>query len=166
MTMLDRMRRHKGWLKWSLALVVLTFVVFYIPEFLGPGRTVAPGDRLASVDARSISVNDFRRRYMAQVQAYRAVFEAFAGRIGSQNHLFTVPQPIVGYLALNTERPLFRDNPELRRAINYALDRPALARAFGIRGARATDQYLPPGFPGYRDADLYPRPRGGSRAVT
>ena len=31
MTMLDRMRRHKGWLKWSLALVVLTFVVFYIP---------------------------------------------------------------------------------------------------------------------------------------
>ena len=32
MTMLDRMRRHKGWLKWSLALVVLTFVVFYIPD--------------------------------------------------------------------------------------------------------------------------------------
>ena len=26
MTMLDRMRRHKNWLKWSLALVVLTFV--------------------------------------------------------------------------------------------------------------------------------------------
>jgi peptidyl-prolyl cis-trans isomerase D len=74
MTMLDRMRRHKGWLKWSLALVVLTFVVFYIPEFLGPGQTVAPGDRLASVDARSISVNDFRRRYMAQVQAYRASY--------------------------------------------------------------------------------------------
>jgi peptidyl-prolyl cis-trans isomerase D len=74
MTMLDRMRRHKGWLKWSLALVVLTFVVFYIPEFLGPGQNVAPGDRLASVDARSISVNDFRRRYMAQVQAYRASY--------------------------------------------------------------------------------------------
>ena len=74
MTMLDRMRRHKGWLKWSLALVVLTFVVFYIPEFLGPGQNTAPGDRLASVDARSISVNDFRRRYMAQVQAYRASY--------------------------------------------------------------------------------------------
>jgi peptidyl-prolyl cis-trans isomerase D len=74
MTMLDRMRRHKGWLKWSLALVVLTFVVFYIPEFLGPNRTVMPGDQLASVDARSISVNDFRRRYMAQVQAYRASY--------------------------------------------------------------------------------------------
>ena len=34
MTMLDRMRRHKSWLKWSLALVVLSFVVFYIPSFL------------------------------------------------------------------------------------------------------------------------------------
>jgi hypothetical protein len=31
MTMLDRMRRHQGWLKWSLALVVLTFVFFYVP---------------------------------------------------------------------------------------------------------------------------------------
>ena len=33
MTMLDGMRRHKGWLKWSLALVVLKFVVFLIPKF-------------------------------------------------------------------------------------------------------------------------------------
>ena len=32
MTMLDRMRRHKGWLKWSLALVILTFVVFFMPD--------------------------------------------------------------------------------------------------------------------------------------
>jgi peptidyl-prolyl cis-trans isomerase D len=75
MTMLDRMRRHKGWLKWSLALVVLTFVVFYIPEFLGPDQSLLPnGDRLATIDSRSISVADFRRRYMAQVQAYRSSY--------------------------------------------------------------------------------------------
>ena len=30
MTMLDKMRRHKSWLKWSLILVCLAFVVFYI----------------------------------------------------------------------------------------------------------------------------------------
>lgn len=74
MTMLDRMRRHKGWLKWSLALVVLTFVWLYIPaEYTGvnPGMV---GDRLATVDSRSISVADFRRRYTAQVQAYRASY--------------------------------------------------------------------------------------------
>ena len=75
MTMLDRMRRHKGWLKWSLALVVLTFVVFYIPEFLGSNQSLIPsGDRLATIDSRSISVTDFRRRYMAQVQAYRSSY--------------------------------------------------------------------------------------------
>ena len=34
MTMLDRMRRHKGWLKWSLGLVVVAFIIFYIPDFL------------------------------------------------------------------------------------------------------------------------------------
>ena len=34
MTMLDRMRRHQSWLKWSLALVVLAFIVFYIPDFV------------------------------------------------------------------------------------------------------------------------------------
>lgn len=55
MTMLDRMRRHKGWLKWSLALVVLAFIVLYFPEFVGPNQGLAPsGDRLATIDSRSI----------------------------------------------------------------------------------------------------------------
>ena len=43
MTMLDRMRRHKGWLKWSLGFVVLTFILLYIPSFLTPtGVGAAP----------------------------------------------------------------------------------------------------------------------------
>ena len=42
MTMLDRMRRHRNWLKWSLALVCLAFVVFYIPDLLR-GSEVAGG---------------------------------------------------------------------------------------------------------------------------
>ena len=75
MTMLDRMRRHKGWLKWSLALVVLAFVVLYFPEFVGPSQTLRPsGDRLATIDSRFVSVGDFRRRYQAQVQAYRGSY--------------------------------------------------------------------------------------------
>jgi peptidyl-prolyl cis-trans isomerase D len=75
MTMLDRMRRHKGWLKWSLALVVLAFVVLYFPEFVGPSQSLRPaGDHLATIESRSISVADFRRRYQAQVQAYRASY--------------------------------------------------------------------------------------------
>ena len=43
MTMLDRMRRHKGWLKWSLGLVVLAFIVFYIPSFLDDPAIVGVG---------------------------------------------------------------------------------------------------------------------------
>ena len=75
MTMLDRMRRHRGWLKWSLALVVLAFIVLYFPEFVGPDQALRPSaDRLATVDSRPVTVMDFRRRYMAQVQAYRASY--------------------------------------------------------------------------------------------
>jgi peptide/nickel transport system substrate-binding protein len=71
-------------------------------------------------------------------------------------HLLVVQQPIVAYLALNTQRPLFRDNPQLRRAIGYALDRPVLASLFGRDGARPSDEYLPPGFPGYEPRHVYP----------
>jgi peptide/nickel transport system substrate-binding protein len=61
-----------------------------------------------------------------------------------------------GY-ALNTSRPLFRDNPGLIRAVNFAIDRPALRRVAGGRFAtRPTDQYLPPTLPGFKDARIYP----------
>ena len=70
MTMLDQMRRHKGWLKWSLALVVLTFVVFYIPDFLTTNTGAAPSEVLAEVEGQPITVGTFQRRYIAQVNAY------------------------------------------------------------------------------------------------
>jgi peptide/nickel transport system substrate-binding protein len=70
--------------------------------------------------------------------------------------LHVSPQPALAYLALNTERPLFRDNPELRRAVNFALDRRVLARQLGAYGGEPTDQLLTPGTPGFRDAVVYP----------
>lgn len=80
MTMLDRMRRHKGWLKWSLALVVLTFVVFYIPDFLTT-TGAAPSEVLAEVEGEEITVREFQRRYSAQLQAYR---NAYGGQMNEQ----------------------------------------------------------------------------------
>jgi peptide/nickel transport system substrate-binding protein len=71
-------------------------------------------------------------------------------------HLLVAQQPTVAYLAFNTQRPLFRDNPWLRRAINYALDRRVMARIFGADGAQPSDEYLPPGFPGYEATHIYP----------
>src|SRR6266478_2585318 len=76
MTMLDRMRRHKNWLKWSLFLVCLAFVVFYIPDFLRSGADAAAGDTIAKVDGREITAADFRRQYQAQLQAYRSAYGA------------------------------------------------------------------------------------------
>ena len=81
MTMLDRMRRHKGWLKWSLALVVLTFVVFYIPDFLTPGIGASPNAVVAEVEGEPITVAQFSRRYNAQVAAYR---NAYGGQLNDQ----------------------------------------------------------------------------------
>lgn len=81
MTMLDRMRRHKGWLKWSLALVVLTFVVFYIPDFLSTSTGAAPGQVLADVEGAPITVGTFQRRYAAQMNAYR---QAYGGQMNEQ----------------------------------------------------------------------------------
>ncbi|HEV8209364.1 MAG TPA: peptidyl-prolyl cis-trans isomerase [Vicinamibacterales bacterium] len=77
MTMLDRMRRHRDWLKWSLGLVCVAFVLFYIPDFLrGSGADAASGDTVATVDGREISSADFRRTYQAQLQAYRSAYGA------------------------------------------------------------------------------------------
>ena len=81
MTMLDRMRRHKAWLKWSLALVVLTFVVFYIPDFLTTSTGAAPSEVLAEVDGEPITVGTFTRRYNAQLTNYR---NAYGGQMNDQ----------------------------------------------------------------------------------
>jgi peptidyl-prolyl cis-trans isomerase D len=78
--MLDRMRRHKGWLKWSLALVVLAFIVFYIPSFLNDptavGAGAAPTEVIAEVEGRSVTAGQFQQRYNSQIQAYRSAYGA------------------------------------------------------------------------------------------
>src|SRR4026208_312208 len=81
MTMLDRMRRHKGWLKWSLALVVLTFVVFYIPDFLSISTGAAPSQGLANGEGNPSAVGPFPRRYATQMNAYR---QAYGGQMNEQ----------------------------------------------------------------------------------
>jgi peptidyl-prolyl cis-trans isomerase D len=79
MTMLDRMRRHKHWLKWTLALVVLAFILLYIPDFLRQNGTgAAQGDVVARIEGRPVTVGEFRRVYNSQLQAYRS---AYGGRI-------------------------------------------------------------------------------------
>src|SRR2546428_6404155 len=77
MTMLDRMRRHKSWLKWSLGLVCLAFVIFYIPDFLrGSGADAASSETIARVEGQDITAGEFRRTYQARLQMYRSAYGA------------------------------------------------------------------------------------------
>jgi peptide/nickel transport system substrate-binding protein len=75
----------------------------------------------------------------------------------NQRRLWIKTGPYTSYLALNTSRPLFRDNAPLRRAVNFAVDRSEIVRQGGhILAGRPTDQLLPPTMPGYRNVALYP----------
>jgi peptidyl-prolyl cis-trans isomerase D len=77
MTMLDRMRRHRNWLKWSLAIVVVSFILLYIPSFLGDTRQGAANNAVvAEVNGQEISAAEFRRVYQQQIQAYRQSYGA------------------------------------------------------------------------------------------
>ena len=66
------------------------------------------------------------------------------------------PTLTLHYLALNHRRPLFRNNPQLARALNYAIDRTALIRAQGLAAGTATDRLLPYQVPGRSRSRIYP----------
>src|SRR5262249_27739253 len=67
-----------------------------------------------------------------------------AARAGKQRY-FVHDRPLLDTIVFNTRRPLFRDI-RMRRAVEYALDRPALARAYADAPA---DRLIPHAIPGY-----------------
>ena len=72
MTMLDRMRRHKAWLKWSLALAGFALLVLGFPLIQPPPET--PGaltDVLAQVGDQEITIGEFQTLYRRQLQSYQ-----------------------------------------------------------------------------------------------
>jgi ABC-type transport system substrate-binding protein len=103
--------------------------VNYLPTDFDPNSLLAPGGALD-------------RRYGPSSPAAKR---------GAQRY-FLQPGPWVEMMVFNTRRPLFR-GLALRRAVNYALDRPALAAVWGDPPA---DRYIPPAVPGYRPGHIYP----------
>ena len=77
----------------------------------------------------------------------------------NRSQYFLVGAPQVVFLALNAQRPLFRNNARLRQAVNFAVDRRAAARTIAPGFRTATDQLLPPTVPGFRNARIYPLKR-------
>lgn len=75
----------------------------------------------------------------------------------NKKQFFLIGGTAVRLIMLNTVRPLFRNNAPLRRAVNFAIDRPALLAARGGRYAgKVTDHYLPPDMAGVRHMHFYP----------
>ena len=74
-------------------------------------------------------------------------------KYGKNRRFFLKPGLSMAFFVLNSSRPLFKDNPELRRAVNLAVDRFAF---IGPGVLQLTDQYLPPRVAGYQDRQIYP----------
>jgi peptide/nickel transport system substrate-binding protein len=72
------------------------------------------------------------------------------------NHerLWATPGLTMATFVFNSSRPLFKDNPDLRRAVNFALPRTMFTSEAGK--SVLTDQLLPPSVPGFRDRRVYP----------
>jgi CSLREA domain-containing protein len=74
------------------------------------------------------------------------------------SQFFLNPQLGVQLVTLNSSRPPF-DDVNLRKAVNFAVDRATLARLSaggGDLGGAATDQLIAPGMFGYHDVSIYP----------
>ncbi len=84
----------------------------------------------------------------------------------NRSQLFLKPGLTLRMLAFNSSRPLFRSDPGLRRAVNFALNRRALVGTGGSLVSRPSDQYLPSILPGFKDADVYPLERPDLQRAT
>ena len=62
----------------------------------------------------------------------------------------------IRYIALNHARPLFKNNPQLAKAVNWVVDRQAFSAQGGYLFGKRTGQILPPGMLGYKPQGIYP----------
>jgi peptide/nickel transport system substrate-binding protein len=148
---------------------------YYVAEYV-PGRSVVlernrfyRGARPHRVDRIEVDLTGANPSILDRVDRGEldygwATTSAFADRANefrrkyglNRSRFFAVPAGFLRLFVLNTSRPLFRNNPALREAVNFAIDRRALLRERGPFAGVLTDQYLPPSLPGFRDERIYP----------
>jgi peptide/nickel transport system substrate-binding protein len=109
-----------------------------------------------SQDASLLQIKNAQSDYAGDGLAPTAYADLASTYGVNKSQFFVKPELVFRYLALNNDRPLFKGNAQLRRAVSYAIDRPALNRQLGAFSGKRTDQMLPPGIPGFKDAALYP----------
>jgi peptide/nickel transport system substrate-binding protein len=129
-------------------------------------NTFYNGSRPNQLDGYDITVNTNLNQSFFEVASGAADYDlsgvpananaVLAQQYGVNTGQYQVhPLHVTDYLVFNTSRAAF-SNVRLRKAANYAIDRPAMLRVRGAFAGERTDQILPPGMPGFRDANLYP----------
>jgi len=78
-----------------------------------------------------------------------AQWAGIASKYGiNKKQFFIRPELEVDYVAMNRDRPLFKDNPQLAKAVNFAVDRHAYTAQRGYLAGSRTNRILPPGMGG------------------
>lgn len=158
---------------------------FYVSEFVRGSRAVLErnrfyrGARAHHVDKIVVQIGDDPVANSDKVEAgsvdvdlsvpLQRLVQIGAKYPVNKGRFFSIPSTAMFYVFMNTDGPLFRHNPKLRQAVNFALDRTALladllqlpATTPATREQRAyfgstADGYLPPGLPGSTNKHPYP----------
>jgi peptide/nickel transport system substrate-binding protein len=123
------------------------------------------GSRPANPDKIVWSMNTDQDQGLLQVKSGQVDVDASQppqssyAQLGAQyginkSRFFVGGTSCVLYWALNNTRAPF-NSIAARKAVNWALDRPAMVRLFGKYGAKRSDQILVPGVPGFKPYNLY-----------
>ena len=127
------------------------------------------GDRAANADTIQVNIgNDVAVEFQnvekgtadyasggIPATEWRNVVEKY-GRNKKDGRVHIVPLLDVRYVAMHHGRPLFKDNPGLAKAVNWAVDRQAFSAQGGYLYGKRTGQILPPGMLGYKPQGIYP----------
>jgi ABC-type oligopeptide transport system substrate-binding subunit len=124
------------------------------------------GTRPANVDTFDISVNTNLDQSLLQTKSGQIDYDMgglpatahadLAQQFGiNKSRYFVHPLVETDYVALNTARPTF-GSVNMRKAANYAIDRPGMLRVRGAFAGKRTVQILPPGMGGFKRTKVYP----------
>ena len=69
------MRRQKWWLKYLLGLVVVSFIILYIPALIGTDNRGTPAEVVAQVGKLPITVAEYRRYYHRQKSQLEQMYQ-------------------------------------------------------------------------------------------
>ncbi len=124
------------------------------------------GQRPHNVDTFVFTANTNLDQSLLQVKAGQSDYDAgglpptahaaLAQQYGINKGRYFVSGGLnIDYAAMNTSRPAFA-KLAMRKAAEFAIDRPAMVRQRGYLAGRRDDQILPPGVGGYKNVKLYP----------